>query len=47
VKAHIGIYGNEITDQLVKEATHNYYVTYSRIPKSAIKKDTRKESIRK
>jgi hypothetical protein len=31
----------------VKEATQNYYVTYSRIPKSAIKKDTQKESIRK
>jgi len=32
---------------LVKEATQNYYVTYSRITKSAIKKETREESIRK
>ena len=47
VKAQAGIYGNEIADRLPKEATQNYHVTYSRIPKSAIKKDTRKESIRK
>ena len=37
----------QIADRLTKEATQNYYVTYSRTPKSAIKKDTRKESIRK
>ena len=37
VKAQAGIYGNETADRLVKEATRNYYVTYSRIPKSAIK----------
>jgi hypothetical protein len=42
VKAHARIYGNEIADRLAKEATQNYYVTYSRIPRSAIKKDTRK-----
>jgi ribonuclease HI len=47
VKAQAGIYGNEIADRLATEATQNYYVTYSRIPKSAIRKDTRKESIRK
>jgi hypothetical protein len=47
VKAHAGIYENEIADRLMKEATQNYYVTYSRIPRSAIKKDTRKESTRK
>jgi len=32
VKAHTGIYGNEIADRLPKKATHNYYITYSRIP---------------
>jgi len=41
------MYGNKIADQLAKEATQNYYVTYSRTPKSTIKKDTRNESIRK
>jgi len=38
VKAHAGIYGNEIVDRLAKKATQNYYVTYRRIPKSAIKR---------
>jgi ribonuclease HI len=47
VKAHAGIFGNETADRLVKKATQNYYVTYSRIPRSAIKRDTRKESVSK
>ena len=47
VKARAGIYGNEIADRLEKEANQNDHVTYSRIPKSAIIKDNRKESIRK
>jgi len=47
LKAHAGIYGNEIADRLAKGAKQNYCVTYSRTPKSAIKKDTGKESIRK
>jgi hypothetical protein len=47
VKAHAGICGKEIADRLAKETTQNCYVTYSRIKKRAIKKDTRKESLRK
>jgi transcriptional accessory protein Tex/SPT6 len=43
----VTIYGNEIADRLAKEATQKHDVTYRRIPKSAIKKNTRKESIRK
>jgi len=46
VKAHAGIFGNEIAARRAKEATQNNYVTYRRIPKSAVKKDTRKESIK-
>ena len=46
-ESHAGIHGNEFADRLVKEATQNSYVTYSRVPKCAIKKDTRKENIRK
>ena len=42
VKAHARTYGNEIADRLAKEVTQDYYETYSRIPKSAIKKDTQK-----
>jgi hypothetical protein len=44
---YYSIYGNETADRLAKEATQNHYVTHSRIPKSAIKKETREESIRK
>jgi len=29
VKAHAGIYGNEIADRLVKEATQNYITSYA------------------
>jgi transcriptional accessory protein Tex/SPT6 len=47
VKAHVGIYGNEMADRLVKKATENHNETYSRLPKSAIKRDNRKQSIRK
>jgi hypothetical protein len=40
-------YGDETADRLAKEATQNYCVTYCRIPKCAMKKETREESIRK
>jgi hypothetical protein len=46
-ETHVGIFGNEMADRLAKEATQNYDVTYRRIPKSAIKRDIRKEGIRK
>jgi ribonuclease HI len=47
VKAHVGIYGNEIADGLAKEATKNHHGTYSRLPKCAIIRDNRQQSIRK
>jgi len=47
LQKHAGIFGNKIADRLAKEATQNNHVTYRRIPKSAIKQDIRKESIRK
>jgi len=47
LKAHAGIYGNEIADRLAKEATQICHVKYSGITRSAVKKDTREESIRK
>jgi hypothetical protein len=47
VKAHAEIEGNETADRLPKEATQNHYVTYSRIPKNTIIKETREESIKK
>jgi ribonuclease HI len=47
VKAHVGIHGNEIADRLTKEATKNHHETYNRLPKSAIKRDNRQQSIRK
>jgi ribonuclease HI len=47
VKAHVGIYGNEIADRLAKQATKNHHKIYSRIPKCTIKRDNRQQSIRK
>jgi len=49
VKAHAGIFGEEIAERLAKQATQNYQynVPYSRIPKCTIINNNRKESIRK
>jgi ribonuclease HI len=47
VKAHVGIYSNEIADRLAKEATKNHHETYSRLLKCAIIRDNRQQSIRK
>jgi hypothetical protein len=47
VKAHVGIYGNEIADRLAKQANKNHHKICSRIPKCAIKRDNRQQSIRK
>jgi hypothetical protein len=47
VKAHVGMYGNEIADRLAKEATKNQHETYSRLPKCAIIRENRQQSIRK
>jgi len=47
VKVHPGICRNEIADRLAKDATQNYHVTHSRMSKGAIKKETRKDRIRK
>jgi hypothetical protein len=47
VKSQAGIFGNELADRLANEVTQNNYVAHRRIPKRALKKDTRKESIRK
>jgi len=43
----IYLYFYLLCDLYKQQNTQNYYVTYSRIPKSAIKKETREESIRK
>jgi hypothetical protein len=47
MKARARVDGNQTADRLGKEATQNHYVTYSRIPKSTVIKETREESIRK
>jgi ribonuclease HI len=49
VKAHIGIYGNELADQLAKAAAYNTdtTVSFNRIPKSTLYSKIEEEAIQK
>jgi ribonuclease HI len=46
VKAHVGIHGNEVADQLAKAAARNrdIKISFNRIPKSTFYSDTEKEA---
>ncbi|KAJ4440379.1 hypothetical protein ANN_08520 [Periplaneta americana] len=47
MKAHAGCFGNELADQLAKEAASNNEVdiSYSKIPKSAVKSELKEKSV--
>jgi primosomal protein N' len=49
VKAHVGIMGNELADQIAKAAARDKEntITYNRIPKSTIYKELEDETITK
>jgi len=47
IKAHVGHYGNELADNLVKEATKNKETIYKKIPKSQIVQQVTQQSIEK
>ena len=47
IKAHAGIYGNELPDKLAKESARNDYISFDRIPKSKIVQQARDQRIAK
>jgi ribonuclease HI len=47
IKAHIGIYGNELADRLAKEAARNNDISFDRIPKSTIIQEVQEQSMAK
>ena len=47
IKAHVGIYGNDLADKLAKEATRKDDISFNRIPKNEIKHQLKDQSIAK
>jgi len=47
IKAHVGIYGNELADKLAEEATRKDSISFKRIPKSEVVKQLREQTITK
>jgi ribonuclease HI len=47
IKAHAGHYGNEMADNLAKEATKNKEIIYSKLTKSQVVQQVKQHSIEK
>jgi len=47
IKAHAGVYGNELANKLAKEATRNDDISFDRIPKSEIVQQVRDQNTAK